>query len=299
VKNRAATTIDDHHEAEFIVIEGEGFMNLFTIDKNKCNRDGICVAECPSRIIEMKDDSSFPTPVFGAERACIRCGHCVAVCPHGALSHSLIKIEDCPPFQNDMAFTDEQAEHFLRSRRSIRLYQDRVIEPEKLARLIEIARYSPTGGNSQMVNWVVVSSPETVRKISGMVIDLMRAMVQKKHPMAESYRLINLVNDWDAGIDRISRGAPSLVFACAPKDYGMGAVDCTSALSYLDLAAPSLGLGCCWAGFVMMAVVKWPPLQQTLELPEGQACFGAMMVGYPKYRYYRLPTRKKPVIVWK
>ena len=30
----------------------------------------------------------------------------------------------------------------------------------------------------------------------------------------------------------------------------------------------------------------------------GVGNFGAMMLGYPKYRYKRLPTRNEPVITW-
>ncbi|MHB9027945.1 MAG: nitroreductase family protein [Candidatus Latescibacterota bacterium] len=273
-------------------------MNLFTVDETKCTRDGICVEECPARVIEIKDGSA-PTPVRGAALGCIRCGHCVAVCPHGAFSHSAIPIEDCPPVQKDMGFTPEQAEVFLRSRRSIRRYKDTAVEPEKLSRLIEIARYAPTGSNSQQVKWLVVNSRENVKRIAGMVIDFMRVMVESKQPFAVSYRLDKLVDAWDAGTDVISRGAPALVFAYAPKSYGVAQVDCTSALAYLDLAAPSLGLGSCWAGFVMMATGNWPPLQEELALPEGYASFGAMMVGYPKYKYHRLPTRKAPEIVWR
>jgi nitroreductase/NAD-dependent dihydropyrimidine dehydrogenase PreA subunit len=271
-------------------------MGLFTIDEKKCTRDGLCVAECPIRIIEMKDGSPVPTPVEGAEKACIKCGHCVAVCPHGAFSHSLIKIEDCPPVRSDMAFSPEQAEHFLRSRRSIRQYQNKAVEPEKLAKLIDIARYAPTAGNFQPVKWLVVSSPERVKKLSGMVIDLMRTMVKKKNPRAETYRLDKIVAAWDAGIDMISRDAPSLVFVLGPAG---GVVDCTCAISFLDLAAPSLGLGCCWGGFFMMSLAQWPPLLKELDLPDGLSCWGVMMVGYPKYRYYRLPTRKAPEIMWK
>jgi nitroreductase/NAD-dependent dihydropyrimidine dehydrogenase PreA subunit len=274
-------------------------MSLFSIDEKKCTHDGICVAECPVRIIELKDSSPVPTLVENGEKGCIKCGHCVSVCPHSAFSHSLINIDLCPPVRDDMMFTPEQAEYFLRSRRSIRSYQDRPIEPEKLTRLIEIARYAPTGSNSQLVKWLVVITPEKVKKISGMVIDMMRTMVENKHPLAASYRLERLVNEWDAGIDMISRGAPTLVFACAPREYKSALVDCSIALTFLDLAAPSLGLGCCWAGFIMTALANWPPLQKELELPEGQSSFGAMMVGYPKYKYHRLPMRKEAEIVWR
>lgn len=274
-------------------------MGLFTVDAAKCERDGICVAECPLGILEMKDPSSTPTPVEGAEERCIRCGHCVAVCPRGAFSLTEMKTEDCPPVKKNLALGVEHVEHFLRSRRSIRNYQEKPIERGKLASLIDIAHYAPTGSNSQQVKWTVINSRDGVRKMAGMVIDLIRHMIKEKHPMAESYRLPSFVKAWESGTDRISRGAPALVIAHAPKEYAMAPVDCAAALTFLDLAAPSFGLGTCWAGFFMLAISQWPPLQQALALPEGHACFGVMMVGYPKYKYYRLPLRKEADITWR
>ena len=274
-------------------------MGLFEINAKKCRHDGICVAECPVSILEMKDPSSAPTPVEGAEERCIRCGHCVAVCPHGAFSLTEMKTKDCPPVKKDLPLSVEHVEHFLRSRRSIRTYQDKAIEHGKLEKLIGIARYAPTGSNSQQVKWLVVNSREGVRELTGMVIDLIRHMIKEKHPMAEAYRLPSFVKAWELGTDRISRGAPALVITHAPKGYAMAPVDCAAALTFLDLAAPSFGLGTCWAGFFMLAISQWPPLQQALALPEGNACFGVMMVGYPKYKYYRLPLRKEADITWR
>lgn len=274
-------------------------MSLFTIDEKKCKRDGICAAECPLGLIERKDRSSVPTPTADAEQRCISCGHCVAVCPHGAFTHNTMKTGDFAPVRNDLALTSEQAEHFLRSRRSIRSYQDKVVEREKIAGLINIARYAPTGTNSQQVGWLAVNSRSEVTKMAGMVIDLFRHMIEAKNPFAEKYRLANLVTAWESGGDIISRGAPALVFTHAPKEYGLAQVDCANALSYFDLAAPTFGLGACWAGFFMIAASYWPPLLRTLALPEGNAVFGAMMVGYPKYKYHRLPPRKEAQLVWK
>ncbi len=274
-------------------------MGLFEIDSDKCRRDGICVEECPMRILEMKDASSAPTPVEEAEQRCIRCGHCVAVCPHGAFSLSEMRTEDCPPVRKGLLPGVQQAEHFLRSRRSIRTYQEKEVEREKLARLIDIARYAPTGTNSQQVKWLVVNSREGVRQMAGQVVDLIRHMIAGKHPLSERYRMPGMVAAWEAGTDLICRGAPGLVIAHAPKDYMMAQTDSTIALTFLDLAAPCLGLGTCWAGFFMVAASQWPPLQQALALPEGNACFGAMMIGYPKYRYQRLPLRKEADVTWR
>ena len=154
--------------------------------------------------------------------------------------------------QKELALTSEQAEYFLRSRRSIRTYQDKPIEREKLEKLISIARYAPTGGNSQQIKWLVVNERKDVKKMAGLVVDLFRYMIEKKHPLAEQYRLYKTVTAWESGIDGITRGAPALIVACAPKDYGLAQVDCASALSYLDLAAPTLGLGSCLAGFLWL-----------------------------------------------
>ncbi len=37
-------------------------MPLFTIDPDKCNRDGICVSECPSRVILKNSPEDVPKP---------------------------------------------------------------------------------------------------------------------------------------------------------------------------------------------------------------------------------------------
>ena len=79
-------------------------MSHFIIDQDKCKRDGICAAECPMRIIEFKADH-VPTPVENAEELCIHCGHCVAICPHGAFSLADMKPEECPPVKNDLALS--------------------------------------------------------------------------------------------------------------------------------------------------------------------------------------------------
>jgi nitroreductase len=206
--------------------------------------------------------------------------------------------EDCPPVRKDMSLSVEHVEHLLRSRRSIRSYQEKEIEKEKIGKLIDIARYAPTGTNSQQVKWLVINSSEEVRNMAEMTVDWMRYLIKENNPVAASYGLERIAGMWDAGYDIICRGAPGLVIAYAPKEYAAAHVDSTIALTFLDLAAPSFALGTCWAGFFMMAVSHWPPLQQSLSLPEGYACFGAMMIGYPKYKYHRLPLRKEADITW-
>ncbi len=274
-------------------------MSFFQIDKEKCVHDGVCVDECPVGILEMKDDSLVPTPVEGAEKFCIGCGHCVAVCPYGAFSLDGMKTEDCPPVRKDLALGVDHVEHFLRSRRSIRTYRDKAIEHEKLDKLLDIVSYAPTASNSQQVKWLAINSREKVQSMAGLVIDYMRHMIEEKHPMTQKYNLPRFIKAWEDGTDLVSRGAPALIVAHAPKDYSLGLTDSAIAVTFLDVAAPSFGLGSCWGGHFMMTVSQCPHLQHAFALPEGHACFGAIMLGYPKYEYHRLPLRKKADIIWR
>ena len=61
---------------------------------------------------------------------------------------------------------EAKAVQFLRSRRSIRLFKDKPVEKEKIQGLIEIARYAPTAGNSQLVEWLVFSDRNTVKEFA-------------------------------------------------------------------------------------------------------------------------------------
>ena len=274
-------------------------MSLLIVDENKCKRDGFCVRDCPRAIIRLKDKESYPQLVPGSETSCLACGHCVAVCPHGALSHKWVPLEDCPSIQKELGINEAQVTQFLRSRRSIRSFKDRPVEKEKINRLIEIARYAPTASNTQLVEWRVFNGRETVRELSEMVADWARALLEKDPQAAKMPYIPGIVAAWDAGYDAALRGAPTVIVASAPKQDLNGTVNLTLALSYLELAAPGLGLGTCWAGLLKGALLSWQPLQKAVGLPEGHSHFYPMMLGYPRAKYFRLPERKPPKITWR
>ena len=241
----------------------------------------------------------FLLPTDDAEKLCVGCGHCVAVCPHGALSLETIIPEQCPPIRKDWQITPEQAEHFLRSRRSIRAYKDKPVDKELITRLIEIARFAPSGHNSQPVQWLVIYDRAEIQKFAGMVIDWMRYMLKQQPDFANFLHMDRVVDRWEKGRDTVCRNAPHVIVAHASKEDRRAPVASTIALAYLELAAPSFGLGACWAGYFNAAAASWPPLQKALALPGDNISLGAMMVGYPKYTYHRLPPRKDPQIIWR
>jgi ferredoxin len=56
-------------------------------------------------IIKLKDKESVPELVSGGEEFCLRCGHCVAVCPHGALDHKEVPLAACLPLEKELKLT--------------------------------------------------------------------------------------------------------------------------------------------------------------------------------------------------
>ena len=178
----------------------------------------------------------------------------------------------------------------------MRSYKKRPVPREELLRLIEIARYAPSGRNSQCVEWLVLSNRDELHHLTAIIADWMR---WETNNTPESTLVDWELKRWEAGKDVILRDAPVVIVTHAEKDNRMAPVDCTIALTYLELAGASMGLGCCWAGFFKSAATNFPPMMEALSLPDGHQCFGAMMVGYPKLRYHRMPLRKPPAITWR
>jgi len=107
----------------------------------------------------------------------------------------------------------------MRSRRSIRQFQNRPVEPEKVALLVEAALRSPSSRGFNPWSFIVVSDPETLSALS-------RA---KPH-----------------GASFLAK-APLAVVVCAdPGKSDVWVEDASIASICLHLAATDLGLGSCW-----------------------------------------------------
>lgn len=272
-------------------------MGRIRIDAAKCNHCGLCAADCPLRIVRLEAEGPAIPPAD--EALCIGCGHCVAVCPEGALDHRFAASEACPAMEERLALSAEQVEHFLRSRRSIRQFGERTVDRPLLERLIRVACAAPSGHNSQPWKWLVISGRSEVATLAELVMGWMRALQVEQPEVFQALHLERILRAAEAGEDRVLRGAPHLIVVHAEKENRFAPVASANALAYLELAAPSLGLGTCWAGYFTRAAGAYAPLQEALRLPAGHAVFGAAMVGYPSVRYARIPLRREPRISWR
>lgn len=262
-------------------------MDHIVIDRDLCACDGICVAECPAKIIR-EDSEGYPMLAPEYVPLCISCGHCLAVCPHAALTLDGVGPNGCPPVDDSPSLRPEAVAALATSRRSVRSYQEQPVPGETIERLIDLARWAPSARNLQPVHWTVLDERNKTREAASLVADWLR----------EVGFCPELVAAWDEGEDRILRGAPHLIVAHASAQGFRPAADCVIALTTLELAAHGTGLGACWAGYFMAAADAYDPLKELLGLPEGHRTYGALMLGLPRFRYRRVPPRKGARVTW-
>ena len=268
---------------------------IIKVDESLCIGCGGCIRACPGALIVKKD---YPAPIEDSWDQCIDCGHCVSICPTGAMHQRSMSPEDCLPIDIHLTPQWDSVKQFLMTRRSIRTYVNKPLEKEKVETLLDISRYAPSGANRQVIHWVVVNDPARVHRIAEMTVEWMKEMKDKNHALWEEARLELFTAPWDAGNDHISRGAPCIIMATAPKDERTAPPAAMIGIHQIQLAAHSLGLGTSFTGSINTACQGYPPLIETLEIPEGYIPFGTFLIGYPAEKYERIPARKPLNVTW-
>lgn len=274
-------------------------MVKFEIDSKTCKGDGRCVEICPIKILRMNKEKHVPEFVEGGEEVCIKCGHCFAFCPPGSIKLDDIDAGGVVRLDHSKLPSAQQAELLLKGRRSIRNYKDDPVSKDAVEKLLDIARYAPSGINRQPVNWAVVMGKEKVGELSGLVAGWMEELISAKSEMAEALRFYRLVDAWKRGEDMICRNAPCVIIAYGLKDDPLVPQSCTIAATYLELAAFASGLGACWAGYVQMAVNMSDKVRKFTGISPRAMAGGAMMIGHAKYRYSRIPARNPAHVLWR
>ncbi len=152
-------------------------MFQITIDSERCRGDGICVRGCPAEVYVQREKGVRPDVAYS--EYCIACGHCVAVCPEEAFAHHSATPERCLPIREEWRIGPQQVGQLMRSRRSVRNYEKRPVARETLSELLDIARFAPSGCNTQPVHWLIIHDTDQVRHISTLVVDGLRHTIEQ------------------------------------------------------------------------------------------------------------------------
>ena len=272
-------------------------MELFSVARDRCLQDSHCLAACPRDLLTL-DEAGFPVLAQEKEARCTRCGHCAAVCPTCALQIGVAEGESSEPIRQEDRVRFAQARQLLRSCRSVRNFRQQAVARQDIEELLQVARLAPSGGNNQMVRWVVVEGKESMRRMSDLVAQWFDTDARANPKYAARYAIDNILARYRGGEDVILRGAPNAVLAYTSNKASWGPVDSAIALTYFNLAAHAQGLGCCWGGYLTRAAEVSAPLKEFLGLEADQTVQGALVFGQPDLDYLAVPVRNPVQVRW-
>lgn len=140
--------------------------------------------------------------------------------------------------------TNETIQTIL-NRRSIRRFDTRQVEEEKLQQILKAGLYAPSAGGRQGVLFAVCQDREVNERLG-------RIKRANSHPrMATEHCYVSReqpsIAD-DPEIKNAFYGAPSVITLFAPKGFLFAVDDCAVAAENMMLAAASLGIGSCYIG---------------------------------------------------
>ena len=278
-------------------------MTEIAIDQDKCNRCGACVALCNSS--NVYEQISGEIRVARSDE-CWFCGHCVAVCPTDAIVHSEFPLSECPLLNPAALPTCDSLVAAFRGRRSARVFKDKPVARNLVNDLADIARWVPSAGNAQAVDWLAIDEPAQIAALSAETVEFIRHSAERLATGAEdAVGSLEDVEDFerigrqsDLGADPIFFNAPVLLLAHVPADDEFGRDDATYAAYNLILAAERMGLGTCLIGYFIFAIDRSADLCRMLSLPDGRRVEVAMVLGYPKFGFRRHIPRRKMEVVW-
>ncbi|MBS1266687.1 MAG: Coenzyme F420:L-glutamate ligase [Candidatus Woesearchaeota archaeon] len=156
----------------------------------------------------------------------------------------------------------------IKKRKSIRKYLDVPVEWDKVGKILDAGRLSPSAGNVQDWRFIVVTDPGLRKKIAEASL--------KQYWMEQAPVFIVVITE----LEKIR------------KHYGLrgerlyAIQDCAIAATSMMLAAQSLGLSTCWVGAFEEGMI-----QELLGMPDNVRPQVILTIGYadedpePTYRY--------------
>ncbi|MCE5276653.1 MAG: nitroreductase family protein [Planctomycetaceae bacterium] len=140
----------------------------------------------------------------------------------------------------------------IQRRCSVRKYQNRPVEDDKLTRILNAGRLAPSGRNRQEWKFVVVREEDTRAALAA----------ASEQPWLARAPVIIAV----AGLN------PDRVMSCG---IAADPVDCAIAIDHMVLAATAEGLGACWVGHFSQEACC-----QILDVPATAKIIEMLAMGY-------------------
>lgn len=293
------------------------------VDEERCTACGLCVREC-TRHLSMKHGSH----VDPRRPKCIRCFHCVAVCPREAIRVDGCTDEDpalsgLPP---QMPAVDAGAKHtvseadlraFLARRRSHRRFLPKEVDKDTVARILDAAKFVPSGGNRHAYEFTVITSEGTKAELRGELARIYRKRLRiMGNPILRAAvwpfldqpsraflgdrvyfeRFVDLLERFLNGEDPVFCNAPVVVIIHSRVLIPTPKEDCVLAGYHIGLVSQALGLGSCFVSLAQNAINSGLRCKRIARLSGQDRVHAVVVIGYPAQVYRRsVPRASKPI----
>jgi len=275
---------------------------MISIDIDKCVGCGLCVMDCQCNDIKIKDGNAVPL-----NKACLNCGHCIAICPENAVSIDSYDMNEVKEYKDEeFAIKPEVFLNSIKFRRSIRHFNNKQIEQDKINQIIEAGRFTPTGGNRQPVSYIVVQKKmiELTEKTINVLYDIAcNFKDDENNPISsENKRYATMWKfmhrQLQRGKDTLFFNAPAMIIVLGDTKLSVNPiVDGALATSNMEMMANTLNLGACYNGFFTLAAQN-DIIKDYLCIPKNKKVITSLLIGYTDNKYLRTVPRKSAEIQW-
>lgn len=170
----------------------------------------------------------------------------------------------------------------IENRRSIRKYQNKKVEEEKITQILESARLAPSGSNTQPWIFIVVKSEETKKKLA--IAD------HNQMWMMEAPVFIVCIADISC---RIPDSRNMIMDENSPEfELKQCIRDTSIAIEHMLLEAEDQGIAACWTGWFEQKDVR--PI---LHIPHDKYVCGIVTLGYGNESPLPRPRKSLDTIV--
>jgi nitroreductase len=190
----------------------------------------------------------------------------------------------------ELAMDYDSLLELVKKRRSIRRFKSDSVPDESVEKIIEVARWAPSGLNIQPWEFVVVKD----RELKDRIVKLSEAGGPiPRDPMDFSNAPVYIIL---LGDPRTKAGLPPRLAADNKMNQPVFNSSLANAFLYMHLAAAALGLASQWMSRVGLPFMQ-PELKKLLGIPEGFQVYDMMVVGYPAIKAREKLLRPKDKMI--
>jgi nitroreductase len=195
----------------------------------------------------------------------------------------------------------------LVSRKSIRRYKPDPVPEEMIDKILEAARWAPTGENYQPWRFIVIRDPETKNKIGDLARLGSGSRMTTWYCLGEMQERFTKIKDpvkraevlrfmYSGEVSEFAKHAPLVIAVIGTLMEGSVDVpyDLSAAIENILLEAHSLGLGACWVHGPVASTRDAKKFKEILDIPTGMGEYKVIAyvaIGFPKEQ--RKPPRPK------